>query len=347
MSIFQLLKRHFNKNKSIVFIFLACQICSVFAFCFVFLYVSSIQSYNSSEQSISIEPSDTYTKEIIINYTEDLYQSYSENIDCIWFQSYYNQIPVKVYLHYNKENPLHLSAGNFFDKAPATQLPPCIIQLSQNYADFSVGDSIEIFGYPHEIIGFTSTSEWEVNHRSIEYISTLSDIQIVFSKSASSKTKKNCILNVREKFPGSKIEISDNKLEFWDCIGSLECFLFFLIILLININFFGLFQYIIKEDLPVMRVFYILGCSTLKAISQILKEILVICAISSAIGIVLFQTVIAKIIHLLNSNFVSYLPLEDVAVLWVLYFLSIILLFIPMICIKYRKQIFPSGKVVR
>ena len=343
MSVIRLLKRHLKRNRSIMIIFILCQICSVIAYCFAFLYINSIQTANQGDITVSIAVDGSENTDEFVKKTEQLRTDFSESIKHISFASNHHENSLKINYYYQNVNDLYLKAGFYFQ---SNDTPQCIVSAYGQDTDkpLRVGDHVEIFGVSHEVVALSSREEWEINAAAIEFVPTLTDLTVVIDRSISRKTENTILSKIENMFPNADIQIKSDNLSFWDCVSGLEMLMLVLILLIVNINFIGLFLYIMKEDKRMISTLRLLGCTVTRAVWISFQEIFCLCTLSFASGILLFQTVIGRLISMLNSEFIPYLPLYSVAIIYLLYAVSITLIFLPLIQYQYRKQIFISGR---
>ena len=339
MSSVRLLKRHFQKNKLLASVFFVCQICSVLAFCFLFLYIASIQAHNLGNYIITVKFDYATDKNNILSSIDDFCIEHSDYVDRAYFLSSYNEAHVNINVFYKDVNDKYLMAGFFFDEVGSDQQMPYCISNSLTAA-LSVGDVVKLNDVEHQVIGISMYKYWEVDRQSISLFSELHDLEIVSSDHCGKDDIMILTNKITDLFPTATITISQTKLNFFECISISECVMFFMAFLIIGINFSGLFMYIIKEDTDVLHTFRLLGCPFQIAFRKTLEEILMLCALSLVTGVVLFQLVVARLISIFNSNFVPYLPWSNIGTITFFYILGVFILFLPLLYQHYRKKIY-------
>ena len=347
MSTFKMIKRHFKRNRAIFCILIACQICAVFAFCFLFLYFDSIQAYNMVEPRLIVSFSSGESPEETLARVDELCAAMPDAIDRAWLRSSYNGASVKAHCLYHKVDDAFLRAGRFFEPANGHTLPQCITAsppMIGEAASYPVGSTVEMFGEPHEVIGISFGDDWEVDRESIPLLPQADGVEVRFADGISDVAQKECQKEAERLFPSGKVELVKDSVEMWSEAGILELILFALMLLMIFVNFAALFLYILKEDRAPFRVFRLLGCTLQSAVRISMKEILLVSIGSLAFGLLLFQTLVARGISLLNSNFLPYLSGSSVGLIAACYLIGVVLLFLPLVWVQFRRHVFLPRK---
>ena len=145
-------------------------------------------------------------------------------------------------------------------------------------------------------------------------------------------------------FPSGKVELVKDSVDMWSEASILELILFVLILMIIFVNFAALFLYILKEDRIPFRVFRLLGCTLQNAVRISMKEILLVSIGSLALGLLLFQTLVARGISLLNPDFLPQLYWKSVGLIAVCYLIGVVLLFLPLVWVQFRSHVFLPRK---
>ena len=344
MSVFRLLKRHFHNNRLLTLIFIICQICSVLAFCFLFLYTSSVQNHNSGNYTAVVNLGSNVTRQEILNKFSELSAEHSDKIERIYcLSSIKNEDPVKVNIFYKNIDEKFLMAGRFFDSKESNRaVPYCIANAS--HASLKVGDSVEIYGVEHQVIGISMYEYWELDKQSFQYITEPQNIEIIFSKDVNKKDIELCAAKIYQSFTNSQISIYQERLSFFECLSISEYVLFFMIIFIININFAGIFMYIIKEDNDIVKTFMILGCPLKTVLRKTIAEIVILCILSFTVGIAVFQSSIAPLISIANANFVSHLPWIDLWIIAIFYLTCVLILFTPLVYQYYKSNFYRQNE---
>ena len=346
MSTFKMIKRHFKRNRAIFCILIACQICAVFAFCFLFLYFDSIQAYNMMEPRLIVSFSSGEPPEETLARVDELCAAMPDAIDRAWIRSSYNGASVKAHCLYHEVDDVFLRAGRFFEPDDGHTLPQCITCSPKigEAASYPVGSTVEMFGEPHEVIGISFGDDWEVDRESIPLLPQADGVEVRFAEGVSHLAQKECQIEAERLFSSGKVELVRDTSGTWGEVGILELILFVIILLIIFVNFAALFLYILKEDRTPFRVFRLLGCTLQNAVRISMKEILLVSFGSLAFGILLFQTLVARGISLLNPDFLPQLYWKSVGLIAVCYLIGVVLLFLPLVWVQFRRHVFLPRK---
>ncbi len=342
MSVYQLLKRHWKSNRALLVIFTVCQICAVFAFCFIFLLADTVNAYYSQGAMLSFVP-DARTDSAELSAASEAFFDAHGEVEQLSLLTHTEGREVSVRLRWRSVNLRFLQSGFFFDAAAPSGMPRCIVPELARKEDgsaYSVGDVITLLGVDHTVCAVTAQTIWSVESVSLAHVAKTERVELLLSPTLTHSEVRRCAKALQEVFPTAEVSITYDDIGIFEALGFERTMLLLLVPLIANVNFFALFLYILKEDRALFRTLRLFGCSYRRALCMTVGEILMLCAAALVLGLLLFQTVVARLLAFFNPLFVSQLSWLAVGAVFAIYLLGAALVLCPLVRRQLRNHVF-------
>ena len=343
--VIQLLKRHFLKNKGIFSLFILCQLVSLLAALFVvnLIFIRKDLSYTGQEFYRMISIASPGNDDVYAESIEQLLRSNAlgslERVESSLTDAEAN-ITVEVVL-YSASSARVMEAGrDFTEQETLERTPVAIVNPRFSFAGepVKVGDLIEFREVQYEVIGLCSGMDCMLQ---IPYNPSMAGecnaLRLLHKTGISQQQKNDLLHQLRSIFPGTEPRFMAEIPEpTWEFTG--DDLLIVLVLVIVNINFFALYYFILNRGKAAFAIFQICGCSRARARRLLLEELGIICSATFVFSAVLFHFLIAPPVFHLVHPLIQY-TFSPAALIRtaLLYLVGVFAVFLPIVY-KFEKE---------
>lgn len=334
--VFNLIKRHFAKNKLAMVLLFLCQVASLLVVIFIFSLNIAKENYNkvfdedSHAITISCKMLDT---QILANmFADGIY----ENI-CL-FVADENGTTVRQNFCLREIPPLYLSIGRYFTEEEISNREAVAVIQEGAFINGKLlerGDTVTLWERDYEIIGCMGVLQSQVE---IPFVGGFYEEAIVtfflpesiplsdFPDYAGQLTMRLSA--------GEAIYPTEQVIDSTDIYSSIMSLPIFIIA---NINFAALYLFILMRERQTVSIFRMCGCSERRCNLLLFTEFLLLSLPPFAVASVIFHYGLNWVLPYMNKNVLYAMGLFDYGLVLLMYLIGLLLVFIPVIRRYNRK----------
>lgn len=341
--VFQLMKKHFVQNKAIFSLFVICQIFSLLVLLFIFNLLhmrDAISVYNQSKyRTVSVTFSETDGEKMTAMQNALNDAELIDKLERIEGLAAFEGRGIEILFYRGEEAKEVIDAGrNIAPNEVASRASVAVVQFSvtQTADTVKVGDPITLFGNTYEVVGLVSgTARTQIPFDGKSDV-MISKVSFVHEDGLHVTERAALVEKLKAAFPTASVsEPPAMPVEEFEI--SAEFILILLALIIVNINFATMYYYILDRDKRTYSIFKMCGCSSLRGLWILLKELCIVCLAAFFISLLLFEAVGGTVFSFMNAAIIYRFSWQTTLYALLAYTIGMAVIFVPT-AISYNKR---------
>ncbi len=335
--VFNLVKRHFAKNKLAMTLLLLCQFASLLVVIFIFSLNIAKENYNKAfhedRHAITLFCETLDTQLLASIFADGNY----ENISL--FVADENGTTVRQNFRSREIPPLYLSIGRYFiEEEISNREAVAVIQdgVLINGKSLKRGDTVTLWEKEYDIIGSLGVMQSQVEIPLLDGFYEEAIVKFFLPESIPLSDFPQYAEQLKMRLSAREAAYSTEQVidstDVYSSIMSLP------ILIIANVNFVALYLYILMREREIVSIFRMCGCSERRCNFLLLKEFLLLSLLPFVIASIIYHYALNWILPYMNENVVYSMGLSDYGFVLLMYLVGLLLVFAPVIWHYNRKS---------